>query len=80
MRLARRGGHDDSPMQAVVVTEYGARAETIDVPTPEALCVPDADALAPKGVTALSLQLPASAELLVQQVHHPLAGVNLIRL
>ena len=41
---------------------------------------PDADALAAKGVTALSFQLPASAELLVQQVHHPLAGVNLIRL
>jgi hypothetical protein len=47
--------------------------------TPGALCVPGADALAAKGVTALSFQLPASAELLVQQVHHPLAGVNLIR-
>ena len=67
-------------MQAVVVTEYGARAEKIDVPTPEALCVPDADALATKGVTALSFQLPASAQLLAQQVHHPLADVNLIRL
>ena len=80
MRLARLGGHDDSPMQAVVVTEYGARAEKVDVPTPEALCVPDADALATKGVTALSFQLPASAQLLAQQVHHPLADVNLIRL
>jgi len=67
-------------MQAVFVTEYGARAEKIDVPTPEALCVPDADALATKGVTALSFQLPASAQLLAQQVHHPLADVNLIRL
>jgi hypothetical protein len=36
--------------------------------------------LAAKDVTAPNFQLPASADLLVQQVHHPFAGVNLIRL
>jgi len=80
MRLARRGGHDDPPMQAVVVTEYGDQSRDDRCPTPEALCVPEADALAAKGVTALSFRLRASPELVMQQVHHPLAGVNLIRL
>jgi hypothetical protein len=36
--------------------------------------------LAAKGVTAMNFQLPASAELLFQHVHHPPAGLNLIRI
>jgi hypothetical protein len=63
-------------MRAVVVTEYGGRAEAVEMPAPTvqagqvlikvlaARYVANADALTANGMSALNFQVPVSAELL----------------